>query len=66
MNRLEILGTGCTLRSQMRPPKCWRGGSAHKPKGQLGAAQDSLALDTKTLTRKNSFSGASHPLVRQA
>lgn len=47
-------------------PKVLEGGSAHKPKGQLGAAQDSLALDTKTLTRKNSFSGASHPLVRQA
>lgn len=28
------------------------GGSPRKPKGQLGAAQDSLDLETKMLTRK--------------
>lgn len=32
------------------------GGSAHKPKGQQGAARDILALETKTPTRKSSFS----------
>lgn len=32
MNRLEILGTGCTLRSQMRPPKCWRGDQHTNPR----------------------------------
>lgn len=47
-------------------PKVLEGGSARKPKGQLGAAQDSLALETKTPTRKSSFSSASHPLVRLA
>lgn len=31
-----------------------------KTKGQLGAAQDSLALETKMLIRKSIFSGASH------
>ena len=47
-------------------PKVLERGSARKPKGQLGVAQDSLALETKTLTGKSSFSGASHPLVRRA
>lgn len=32
------------------------GGSAHKPKSQQGAAWDTLALETKTPTRKSSFS----------
>lgn len=43
-------------RPKRHPPKCWS--SALEPRGQLGAAKDSLALETRTLTRESSFSGA--------
>lgn len=55
INRLETWGTGCILRHQMRHPKCWRG-AQHVIPSQLGAAQDSLALETKTPTRKKAGS----------
>lgn len=43
-------------RPKRHPLKCWS--SALEPRGQLGAAKDSLALETRTLTRESSFSGA--------
>jgi len=38
-------------------PKVLKGGTAREPKGQRGAAQDSLALETGMLTRNSSSSG---------